>query len=353
MPEAPEPSVAVRRMSPYNPPLEGRSEKLRLDFNENVSGCSPRVLETVRQAASRGFLATYPEYAEMLRRLGAHFGVDSDQVTIGAGTDEVINGILHAFVNPGDEVIMPKPSFAMFRFYTQLVSGVPVQVPYKGSELAFPAEEIAAAIGPNTKAVCIATPNNPSGGVASRDEVLHILAAADRRVVLVDEAYFDFHGETMLDLVKDWPNLFVTRTFSKAYGMAGMRVGMAVSQSGNIAIVRKGQSPYGVNSLAVRCALAAMEDTDYVRQYVRQVLEAREVLCDTLERLGIRYWPSRANFVLFELGEGCSRACERLSAMGILIRDQSAYLPGTARVTVGPLGETAQFVAAFREVLAK
>ena len=353
MPRAPTPRAAVQQMSPYNPPLEGRSRKLRLDFNENVSGCSPMVLETIRQAVSRGFIATYPEYLEMLGRLGAHLGVDSDQVTIGAGTDEIINGILHAYVDPGDEVIMPQPSFAMFRFYTQLVGGVPVPVSYRGEELAFPVEEIVAAIGPSTRAICIATPNNPSGGVATREEIIRILTAADRCAVLLDEAYFDFHGETMLDLIPDWPNLFVARTFSKAYGMAGMRLGVAASQVDNIAVVRKGQSPYGVNSLAVRCALAAMDDTAYVRDYVRQVLRARDVLCETLEDIGIRYWPSRANFVLFELGEDCRRACDELSAKGILIRDQSAHLPGKARVTVGPLEETSRFVAVLREVLAR
>ncbi len=353
MVRAPTPRAAVREMAPYNPPLEGRSEKLRLDFNENVSGCSPQVLETVREAATRGFIATYPEYAKMLERLGAHLGVGADQVTIGAGTDEVINGILHAYVDPGDEVVMARPSFAMFQFYTQLVGGVPVTVHYRGRELAFPADEIVAAIGPRTRAICIATPNNPTGGVATRDDVVRILAAADRCAVLVDEAYFDFHGETMLDLIEEWPNLFVARTFSKAYGMAGMRVGVAASQRRNIAVVRKGQSPYGVNSLAVRCALAAMEDDAYVREYVRRVVSARDLLCDALEELGVRYWPSRGNFVLFELGKGCRRRCDALSERGILIRDQSAHMPGTARVTVGPLRETVNFLSAFREVLAR
>ena len=353
MPRPPTPRRAVREMDPYNPPLEGRGQKLRLDFNENVAGCSPKVLDVLRTAASRGFVATYPEYAEARRRLGAHLGVDADQVIIGAGTDEVINAVMHAYVDPGDEVIIPTPSFSMFKFYAQLVGGVPVPVPYRQPDLGFPVSELLAAIGKRTRAICIASPNNPTGGVLGREQAEQVLSAADGCAVLIDEAYFDFHGETVVGLIEDWPNLFVARTFSKAYGMAGLRVGVLASQLGNIAIARKGQSPYGVNSLAIRCALAAIEDEAYVREYVRQVLQARELLCAALEELHVRYWPSRANFVLFEVGDAAAEVCDALSDGGILIRNQSRHIPGAVRVTVGPLEVTVRFVAALREVLGR
>lgn len=351
MPEAPKPREAVRRMAPYNPPLEGRGEKLRLDFNENVAGCSPKVLEVLRGIPSRGFVATYPEYSEARRRLASHLGVDAGQVIVGAGTDEVISAVIHAYVDAGDEVIVPSPSFSMFKFYAQLVGGVPRMVPYRGPELSFPDEEIARAVGPRTRAICIASPNNPTGGVLTAGQAERILQVAGGCAVLIDEAYFDFHGETMVGLLRHWPNLFVARTFSKAYGMAGLRLGVLASQAGNIDIVRKGQSPYGVNSLAIRCALAAIQDTDYVRDYVREVLHAREFLYGAFDELGIRYWPSCANFVLFELGEKAQRACSVLSRRGILIRDQSANIPGAVRVTVGPLAGTVRFLAALKEVL--
>lgn len=338
-------------MAPYNPPLEGRGEKLRLDFNENVSGCSPRVLDVLRESASRGFVATYPEYSEARRLLGTHLGVNADQVIVGAGTDEVISAVVHAYVDAGDEVIIPAPSFSMFKFYAQLVGGVPRLVPYRVPDLSFPVDEIARAVGPRTRAICIASPNNPTGGVLGARQAERILQVADGCAVLIDEAYFDFHGQTMLGLLRRWPNLFVARTFSKAYGMAGLRVGVLASQAGNIEVVRKGQSPYGVNSLAIRCAVAAIQDTDYVRDYVRQVLDARAFLYEAFEELGIRYWPSRANFVLFELGDQTKRACSDLSTRGILIRDQSANIAGTARVTVGPLAETVRFLAELKEVL--
>ena len=353
MANAPIPREAVRKMAPYNPPLEGRGEMLRLDFNENVSGCSPRVLEVLREHPTRGYLATYPEYAAARRKLAAHLGVNASQVTVGAGTDEVISGVLHAYVDPGDEVVVLKPSFAMFAFYTQLVGGTPRFVPYRTPELTFPLEEVLESIGPRTRAVCIASPNNPTAGIVSKGELESILAAADGCAVLVDEAYFDFHGETMIGLLPRWPNLFVARTFSKAYGMAGLRIGVMVSQADNVAVVRRGQSPYGVNSLAVRCALAAIEDKEYVREYVRQVLQARQLLCSAFDEMKVRYWPSHANFVLFELGGHSVRVRSSLADQGILIRDQSAHVPGTARVTVGPLQETVRFLAALKEALAR
>lgn len=353
MASPPVPRKAVRKMAPYRPPLEGRGEMLRLDFNENVSGCSPRVLEVLREFPTRGFLATYPEYAAARRKLADHLGVNPSQVTVGAGTDEVISAVLHAYVDAGDEVIVLKPSFAMFAFYTQLVGGTPRFVPYRTPDLGFPVEEVLEAIGPRTRAVCIASPNNPTAGVVSVAELERILAAADGCAVLVDEAYFDFHGETMIGLLPRWPNLFVARTFSKAYGMAGLRIGVMVSQADNVAVVRKGQSPYGVNSLAIRCALAAIEDQDYVREYVRQVLQARQLLCATFDEMKVRYWPSRANFVLFELGDRSDRVRSVLADQGILVRDQSAHFPGAVRVTVGPLKETVQFLAALQEALAR
>lgn len=353
MPRRPEPRRAVLGMAPYNPPLEGRGSKLRLDFNENVTGCSPRVLEVLREGASRGFLATYPEYSEARSRLGAHLGVGADQVVIGAGTDEVISAVLHAYVDPGDEVIIPHPSFSMFKFYAQLVGGAPRLVPYEGPGLDFPVDAIVQAIGPRTRGICIASPNNPTGGVMTLAQAERILQAAEACAVLVDEAYFDFHGETMLDLLEAWPNLFVARTFSKAYGMAGLRIGVLASQAENIRVVSKGQSPYGVNSLATRCALAAIEDRAYLEEYVRQVLHARDLLYATFDEMEIRYWKSHANFVLFHLGDRTAEVGAALARRGILIRDQSGHIPGATRVTVGPLPETVRFLTSLKEVLAR
>ncbi len=338
-------------MAPYSPPLEGRGEKLRLDFNENVAGCSPHVLDTLRECASQDFVATYPEYEEARRRIGGHLGVGAGQIALGAGTDEVISGLMHAFVGHGGEVLVLKPSFSMFRFYAEQVGATARAVHYTMPDLQFPLQDLIDAVEPQTRAICIASPNNPTGGVIRTDQLERVLEAVDGCAVLVDEAYFHFHGRTAIGMLDDWPNLFVGRTFSKAYGMAGLRVGVLVSQEANIAMVRKGQSPYGVNSLAIRCAMAAIEDTEYVADYVEQVRSSRQFLCEALRAMNVRYWDSEANFVLFEIGERSREVVAQVSSQGILIRDQSSQMPGTARVTVGPLNATVRFLAILKEVL--
>ncbi len=353
MASRPEPRAAIRKMAPYAPPVGGRGGKLRLDFNENTVGCSPRVIEAIRRAATRGFVATYPEYERARRKIGEFLGVSGAQVVFGDGTDELIDSVIHTYVDPGDEVLMPWPTFRMFQFYAEVASGVPRQVGYRLPELEFPLEEILAAIGPRTRLIAIASPNNPTGDALPLSGIETVLQAADGRAVLIDEAYFEFYGVTALDLLPRYPNLFVSRTFSKAYGLAGLRVGCLISSAENIAQVRKGQSPYSVNSLAVECALAAVDDQAYVADYVAQVLQARELLCGALEELGLGFRPPSANFVLIDLGERADAVCAALREKGILLRSRTRAIPGAVRVTVGTTEQTIRFLAALKETLGR
>lgn len=353
MANRPQPREAIRKMAPYRPPVGNRSGKLRLDFNENTVGCSPRVIEAIRRAATRGFVATYPHYEQARQKVGEFLGVSGAQVMFGDGTDEIIDSVVQTYVDAGDEAVMPWPTFRMFRFYTEVAAGVPKTIDYRLPDLAFPLEELVAAIGPRTRLAAIANPNNPTGGALPLSSIETVLQAADDRAVLIDEAYFEFHGETALDLLPRYPNLFVSRTFSKAYGMAGLRIGCLVSSAENIEQVRKGQSPYSVNSLAVECALAAIDDRDYIADYVAQVLESRALLCATLEELGVDFHPSNANFVLLRLGGRADAICAALREKDILLRSQTHSIPGAVRVTVGTLEQTVRFLAAFREALGR
>ena len=224
-------------------------------------------------------------------------------------------------------------------------------VPYREPNLAFPMEELLAAIGPKTRAVLVANPNNPTGGAIGIEEIERILAHAAGAAVLIDEAYFEFCGVTALELIPRYPNLFVSRTFSKTYGLAGLRVGCLFSQAENMALVRKGQSPYSVNVLAAACVTAAIEDQEYIRGYVSEVLTAREELLAALRRLDIPYWPTQANFVLTHLGERAGRVVEGLAARGIRVRDRGKERAGAVRFTVGTREQTAQLIAAVEELL--
>jgi len=347
----PRPRGAIERMAPYQPPTGGRLGAMRLDFNENTVGCSPKVVEALQKAISGELMATYPEYESARAKAAAYFGVGEDQMTFCDGTDEGIHILVQTYVEPGDEVVMTWPAYPMLRFYAQVAGAEPVLVPYREPNLDFPIDELLAAIGPKTRAVLVANPNNPTGGAIGLDAIERILQKASGAAVLIDEAYFEFYGVTAMDLLPRYPNLFVSRTFSKTYGLAGLRAGCLFSQAENMALVRKGQSPYSVNVLAATCILAALDDQDYVRNYVSEVLAARGELLAALDRMGVRYWPTEANFVLAEFGDKAQAVCGGLAAKGIRVRDRSKERVGAVRLTVGTREQTAQLIAGMEEIL--
>src|SRR6185369_890586 len=189
------------------------------------------------------------------------------------------------------QVLTLAPSYAMYRFYAEVAGACVRELPYREPDLAFPLVELLAAITPQTRAILIANPNNPTGTGIDVAGIRKILAAAPNAAVLIDEAYFEFCGVTVLPLIHEFPNLFVSRTFSKVYGMAALRVGCLFSQAANVKFMHKAQSPYSVNAIAAVAARAAVEDTAYVDQYVKEVLAAREMVCEGLTKLGIAYFP--------------------------------------------------------------
>jgi len=345
-----EPREAVLRMAPYSPPTGGRADKLRLDFNENTVGASPAVVDFLKEHISAADLAVYPEYGAAKRELAAFFGVDEDELVLTNGTDEAVQVLINTYVDDDDEVIVLAPSYAMYRFYAEVADARVREIPYLHDKLDFPVDELFDAITENTRAVLIANPNNPTGTGTTRAVIEQILERAENAAVLIDEAYYEFCGVTALPLLRDYPNLFVSRTFSKVYGMAAMRLGCLFSQSGNAEFLHKAQSPYSVNSMAVLAARAAIRDTDYIRKYVTEVLAARELLYVGFEELGIDYYPSRANFVLFRAGDRAIPIRDELRRRGVLVRDRSYELAGCVRVTVGTREQTRQFLAELKAI---
>jgi histidinol-phosphate aminotransferase len=330
-------------MAPYSPPSGGRAEKVRLDFNENTVGCSPSVIEALSRCLTPDRLAIYPEYSDALRDLAAFFKVNQDEFTLTNGTDEAIQLLINTYVDAGADVLLLRPSYAMYRFYAELAGASVREIDYR-SDLAFPLEELLAAVRPETRAVLIANPNNPTGSGTGIIGLQKILEAAPQAAVLVDEAYFEFCGVTLLDRIRDHPNLFVSRTFSKVYGMAAMRCGCLFSRSENVQWLRKAQSPYSVNMPAAIAARAAIRDVDYVERYVSEVLAAREMACDGLRRLGLKFFPSQANFILFQAADRAIEIRDALRERGILVRDRSYEIPGCVRVTIGTRAQTARFL---------
>ena len=220
---SPAPRARVQAMKEYHPPL-GCRDTLRLDFNENTLACSPKVKEALA-AVSMGSLTRYPEREPVEAMVAAHLGLKAEQVALTNGVDEAIHVLFEAFLEAGDELLLPVPTYTMYEVYASATDARVVAV-QAGDDLQFPFERLLAAITPKTKVIAIANPNSPSGSAATREQILELARRAPHAVVLVDEAYFHFHGETVMDLVGTVPNLIVARTFSKAYGLAGLRLGL-------------------------------------------------------------------------------------------------------------------------------
>lgn len=345
-----QPREAVLGMEPYSPPTAGRAGKLRLDFNENTVGASPQIVEFIRENLNEAMLSVYPEYSETKRDLATFFGVEPDDFILTNGTDEAIQMLVNTYVDDDDEVLLLKPTYAMYRFYSEIAGATIREIPYRKQKLAFPLEELLDAISRRTRAILIANPNNPTGTGTSRNGLERILEKASNAAVLVDEAYYEFCGVTALPLLEDYPNLFVSRTFSKVYGMAAMRIGCLFSQNGNVEFLHKAQSPYSVNAIAALGARAAVRDRAYIEKYVTEILAARELLYVGLEKLGIPYYESKANFVLFEAGERAIPVREGLRRRAVLVRDRSYELAGCIRVTVGTRDQIREFLAALEEI---
>jgi histidinol-phosphate aminotransferase len=344
------PRPAVIAMAPYSPPTGGRADKLRLDFNENTVGCSPRVVAALKERIAAGRLAIYPEYGEARQAIARYFHVAPEQFTFTNGTDEAIQIFVNTYVDDGQEVLLLKPSYAMYRFYSEVAGAKIREVEYPQPGVEFPLQQVLDAITPATRAVLLANPNNPTGTGISLLAIERILKRARKAVVMVDEAYYEFSGVTALGEIGRVPNLFVCRTFSKVFGMAAMRLGCLFSHEANVAFLRKAQSPYSVNSLAVTAAQAAVADEEYIRNYVAEALAARELLCLGLERLGIPYVPSSANFVLARFGKRAIEVRDALRERAILVRDRSYEIPGAVRITVGTRKQTRELMAALEEI---
>jgi histidinol-phosphate aminotransferase len=341
------PRKAVERLKKYRPPLEGRGGKLRLDFNENTVGCAPEVLRALRRALSAESLTRYPEYAAGRETLARYFGVANEEIILTNGTDDAIKLICDAFVDPGDTLLIPTPTFPVYQFFHQVAGGRVVGVPCDET-FAPPMAGLLKALKKRVRWMALANPNNPTGARISKKDLATLLHAAPRTLVLADEAYFDFCGETILGWIRKFQNLVVTRTFSKAFGLAALRLGCIFANAQLAEHLHRAQNPFAVNSLAIACACEAIRHEEYVHRYAGEVRANRAEFCRLLDALGVPYVPSSANFVLTRLGERASEIAARLRAGGILVRDWSydPHLKGYVRFTIGSAAQTRRLIRA-------
>lgn len=325
---------AVLAMPEYHPPLAGRNA-LRLDFNENTLAPSPRVLKRLHSMTAED-LTKYPEREPTERVVAGHLGLEGPQVLLTNGVDEAIHLMCTTFLDPEDEALIWTPTFFMYDVNINLMTPHLRKI-QSDESMKFPVQRFMAAINERTKLIIIASPNNPTGVIVSRVHLLAVAKAASHAVVMIDEAYYHFHGESVLQDIDEYPNLIIGRTFSKAYGLANLRAGMLAGNAELLKYVRKTCSPYNVNGVALECLKAAMADDEYVNWYAEQVRTGRERLTQGLDRLGVGYFQSQANFVLMKIGPKHKELVDAMHRHGVLLRDRSADpgCNGYVRITVG------------------
>jgi histidinol-phosphate aminotransferase len=343
-------------MTAYDKPPE-LYDGLRLHQNENTGGCSPRVLEALAKLRPDE-VGYYPPYTAATRACAQYLGVDPDRLALTNGLDEGIMGLAVAYLRPPvggpvPEALVPEPAFEIFRVDTDAVGGQFVQVMPK-ADFAFALDDVLAAMTPRTRVVFLTNPNNPTGVSMPLDAIRAVARRAPKgAVVFVDEAYSEFAGTTFIPELPSFPNVIVGRTFSKAFGLAGLRIGCLVGAPEVLDPVRAVIPVYSVNIAAVVAVQAALTDPAHLGDYLRQVKESKALLYAACDRVGLQYYRSDANFVLVSAGDRLHALVKGAADRGVYIRDRSSE-PGCAgccRVATGIVEHTRRFIAAMEEVL--
>ena len=343
--------------SQYEKPAE-MYDGLRLHQNENTAGCSPRVLEALARL-TREEVGFYPPYSAVTETAARYFGVTAERVALVNGLDEGIMGAAIAYLRPSagsgvvPEAIVPEPAFEIFRFDTAVAGGRMVQVMPK-PDFSFALDEVLAAITPATRVVFITNPNNPTGVPVPFEAIRTIAKRVPKdAIVFVDEAYAEFAGRSFIPELPAFPNVVVGRTFSKAYGLAAIRIGAVVGAPAAIDPIRYVVPVYSVNIAAVVALQAALDDTEYVNDYLRQVKESKALLYAACDRLKLKYWPSDANFVLVRIGDRVGDVIEAAKARRIFLRNRSNEpgCEGCLRIGTGVVEHTKRGIAVLEEAL--
>lgn len=353
----------ITELSPYQPgkPIEelerelGITDIVKLASNENPLGPSPKVKADLTQHLDE--LARYPDGSAYLlkARLHEELGIDPARITVGNGSNDVLELMARVFLGPGLESLVSEHSFVVYPLVTRSLGAMLTEIPAKdfGQDL----EATLAAVSVKTRMIFIANPNNPTGTWVDRDALTHFLDAVPGEVLVVlDEAYFEYVDEpdypNGLELVDRYPNLIVSRTFSKAYGLAGLRIGYAVSHPDIADLMNRVRQPFNVNAMSLAAALIALDDKAHLEESIRVNREGMKFLTEACQQMGLDYIPSVGNFLTIDFGRDALAIYNALLQEGVIVRPIGVYgLPNHLRVTIGKPAENARFIDALQKVL--
>lgn len=354
----------IERLKPYHPgtPIEevqrklGLTDVIKLASNESPLGPSPRAVDAIKAHAEKVFL--YPEGAAPLLRaaIAERLNVPEECIVFGNGSDEILHLVCETFITPGeDQTVQADPSFLMYEIYATLANAEVVKVPLR--DYTHDLAAMADAVTDKTRLMFVANPNNPTGTLVKRREVERLLDRLPERVILVfDEAYDEFVDDperpVMLPYVREGRNVIVLRTFSKAYALAGLRVGYGIARPELAGYMNRARSPFNVNLIGQAAALAAFNDTGHLAESVRVNTAGREHLCGALEANGIPYIPTQANFVLVDVGRDSREVYDQLLRRGVIVRaGYGLGLPNHIRVTIGTRDQLSRFMRELIDIL--
>ena len=353
----------ILKVNPYQPgkPIEevkrelGLSQVIKLASNENNLGPSPKAVAAVRTAAEQ--INRYPDGGcfYLKQKLSEKLGVNPSNLILGNGSDEVIIFCLRAFIDPGDEIVIARPTFLVYNIGGVVSGAEVVQIPMK--DFRYDLKAMKEAIGLKTKAVFIANPDNPVGCYVTKSELDDFFdKLKDDVIVFIDEAYFEFAQD-----LDDYPdtlnylnrkNIIITRTFSKAYGLSGLRVGYGIATEAMIDCLNRVREPFNVNSLAQAAALAALDDHEYLNKSIQMVAEGKDYLYAEFKKLGLKYLKSAANFIIVDLETDANHVFDQMLEQGLIIRDMGVWgLKTFIRVTIGRPEENKKFIEILKKIL--
>jgi histidinol-phosphate aminotransferase len=325
-------------LSAYQPPLEGRNPNVftLLDFNERTIPIAENVKRALHEYIDAGRLQMYPAYGDIVTRLAEYAGVEASQLMITNGSDQGIDLVFRAVASPNAEAIIPGPSFAMYHQCAK-VEAMTLREPQYTQQGGYPLAGVLAAINVNTRIIVASNPNNPCGTLVSVEAIRQIAEAAPQAAILIDECYFEYSGATAISLIGDYSNIFVTRTFSKTWGMPSLRFGYLMSAQENILALCNVRGPYDINQLAVVAASAALDDASETQSYVTEVMEEAKPLVESwLDDAKINYWQSQANY-LWCFPDCPEQVSEHLQKNGFLVRPKNYNDQMGLRITIGTL----------------